>query len=139
MIQTTVKNYETIRTTVNLPAELLQRSQKLIDEGLIPNRNTLIVLALENFLAEMERQTIDEQFAAMMDDKDYQLLNEDYARPVVRVRLRTPGRFHHDQVGVTTSAPQSLSATRLFLPLPLSQFVHRQSRRWLKLVGFAEL
>ena len=76
MIQATVKNYETVRTTVTLPAELLDRSQKLIDQGLIPNRNTLIVVALENFLAEVERQAIDEQFAAMMTDGDYQALNE---------------------------------------------------------------
>ena len=80
MIQTVIKNYETVRTTVNLPAELLQRSQEFIDQGLIPNRNTLIIAALENFLAELERQAIDEQFAAMLDDTDYQTLNETVAK-----------------------------------------------------------
>lgn len=76
MIQATTKKYNTVRTTVSLPVELLQRSQQLIDQGLLPNRNELIIVALENFLAELERQTIDEQFAAMMDDADYQALNE---------------------------------------------------------------
>ena len=76
MIQTTIKNYDTVRTTVNLPAELLQRSQKLIDQGVMPNRNTLIIAALESFLAALERQIIDEQFETMMDDIDYQALNE---------------------------------------------------------------
>ncbi len=76
MIQTTIKNYDTIRTTINLPADLLQRSQEVINSGLIPNRNALIAIALENFLAELERQAIDEQFTAMMDDVDYQVLNE---------------------------------------------------------------
>ena len=76
MAQVALKNYDTVRTTVNLPVELLQRSQQFIDQGLIPNRNMLIVAALENYLTELERQTIDEQFAAMMDDADYQALNE---------------------------------------------------------------
>jgi metal-responsive CopG/Arc/MetJ family transcriptional regulator len=76
MIQAPTKKYDTVRTTVSLPVELLQRSQQLIDQGLLPNRNTLIIAALENFLAELERQTIDEKFAAMMDDADYQVLNE---------------------------------------------------------------
>lgn len=76
MAQAAVKNYDTVRTTVNLPAELLQRSQQVIDDGLIPNRNTLIITALENFLAELERQAIDAQFAVMLDDTEYQVLNE---------------------------------------------------------------
>lgn len=76
MSHTVIKNYETVRTTVNLPVELLRRSQQWIDQGLIPNRNILIAVALENFLADLERQAIDEQFAAMLDDADYQALHE---------------------------------------------------------------
>ena len=76
MAQPTIKNYDTVRTTVNLPADLLQRSQQVIDQGIIPNRNTLIVAAIESFLAELERQAIDEQFAALMDDSEYIALNE---------------------------------------------------------------
>ena len=64
--------YETVRTTVTLPANLLHRSQGLIDSGRIPNRNALIVAALEQFIAELEREEIDRQFAAMAEDTDYQ-------------------------------------------------------------------
>ena len=64
--------YETVRTTVTLPSNLLQRSQGLIDSGQVPNRNALIVAALEQFIADLEREEIDRQFAAMADDAEYQ-------------------------------------------------------------------
>lgn len=64
--------YETVRTTVTLPANLLHRSQGLIDSGQVPNRNALIVAALEQFIADLEREEIDRQFAVMADDADYQ-------------------------------------------------------------------
>lgn len=70
-------NQETVRTTVTLPAELLQRSQKLIDAGQVPNRNVLIVSALERLLNELERAEIDRQFAAMAEDETYQTLQSE--------------------------------------------------------------
>ena len=67
---------EMIRTTVTLPADLVARSQPFLDRGMIANRNALIVAAVEYFLAELERQEIDRQFAAMSRDEAYQTLNE---------------------------------------------------------------
>ena len=72
-------NQETVRTTVTLPADLLQRSQKLIDAGQVPNRNVLIVSALERLLNEWERAEIDQQFAAMAKDEAYQTMQSEMA------------------------------------------------------------
>lgn len=74
-----LKRFETVRTTVTLPANLMERTQKVLDTGAIPSRNALIVTAVEHFLAELERQEIDRQFAAMADDESYQQLNEELA------------------------------------------------------------
>jgi len=68
--------FETIRTTLTIPAGLIKRAQHFVDGGLIPNRNALIVAALEQYLLELERQEIDRQFEAMADDDAYQTLNE---------------------------------------------------------------
>lgn len=67
--------FETVRTTLTLPVDLVKRSQHFIDGGTIPSRNALIVTALERFLLELERQEIDRQFEAMADDESYQALN----------------------------------------------------------------
>mgnify|MGYP002625820991 CR=1 FL=1 len=72
-------NQETVRTTVTLPADLLQRSQKLIDAGQVPNRNMLIITALERLLNELERAEIDRQFAAMAEDEAYQTMQTEMA------------------------------------------------------------
>jgi len=64
--------HDTVRTTITLPLNLLQRSQELVDSGLVPNRNALIVAALEQFVADLEREEIDRQFAAMAEDTEYQ-------------------------------------------------------------------
>lgn len=79
MQQGFLQNQETVRTTVTLPTDLLQRSQKLIDAGQVPNRNVLIVSALERLLAELERAEIDRQFAAMAEDEAYQTMQTDMA------------------------------------------------------------
>ena len=71
--------YETVRTTVTLPTSLLRRSQELVDSGKVPNRNTLIVVALEQFIADLEREEIDRQFAAMAEDVDYQVFQIEVA------------------------------------------------------------
>ncbi len=75
----TLEKYDTIRTTVTLPASLLRRSQELVDAGRIPNRNALIIAALEQFIAAWERDEIDRQFMAMADDADYQALQANVA------------------------------------------------------------
>ncbi|MCB9006042.1 MAG: CopG family transcriptional regulator [Ardenticatenaceae bacterium] len=74
-----LQNQKTVRTTVTLPADLLQRSQKLVDAGQVPNRNVLIVSALERLLAELERAEIDRQFAALAEDEAYQTMQTEMA------------------------------------------------------------
>ncbi len=71
-----LSKFETVRTTVTIPTELISRSQKLIDNGVVPSRNAFIITAIEYFLSELERQEIDRQFEAMAVDKRYQALSE---------------------------------------------------------------
>jgi metal-responsive CopG/Arc/MetJ family transcriptional regulator len=71
-----LEEFETVRTTLTLPADLNKRSQHFIDGGIVPSRNALIIAALEKYLIELERQEIDRQFEAMADDKAYQVMNE---------------------------------------------------------------
>lgn len=71
-----IAEYETIRTTLTLPVDLVKRLQHFIDEGAVPNRNALIVAAFERFLLELERQEIDRQFEAMAEDESYQALHQ---------------------------------------------------------------
>ena len=54
--------FETVRTTLTLPVDLVKRSQHFIDDGTIPSRNVLIVTDLEWFLLELERQEEDEEY-----------------------------------------------------------------------------
>jgi hypothetical protein len=72
----TLQQPEMVRTTITLPADLIARSQPFLDRGMIASRNALVVAAVEHFLAELERQEIDRQFAAMGSDEGYQALNE---------------------------------------------------------------
>ncbi len=69
----------TVRTTVTIPAELIDRSQQLIDSGALPSRNALIVAALEHFVTELERRDIDRQFEAMAEDESYGEMNRQLA------------------------------------------------------------
>lgn len=71
-----LEKFETVRTTLTLPVDLLKRSQHFVDGGIIPSRNALIITALEQYLLELERQEIDHQFEAMADDEAYQAMNE---------------------------------------------------------------
>jgi hypothetical protein len=71
-----LKKFETVRTTLTLPVDLLERSQHFVDGGVIPSRNALIIAALEQYLLELERQEIDRQFEAMADDDAYQAMNQ---------------------------------------------------------------
>ncbi|CUS06127.1 conserved protein of unknown function [Candidatus Promineifilum breve] len=67
--------FETTRTTVTLPVALVERTQSLIDRGLLPSRNAAITAALESLLDALERQEIDAAFAAVADDASYRELN----------------------------------------------------------------
>ncbi len=68
--------YENVRTTLTLPANLVKRSQHFVDSGIAPNRNALIVAAIEQFLRELERQEIDRQFEAMATDSEEREINQ---------------------------------------------------------------
>lgn len=74
-----IAEFETVRTTLTLPVDLVKRSQHFINEGAIPSRNALIVAALEKYLLDLERQEIDRQFEAMAEDDAYQALNQQIA------------------------------------------------------------
>lgn len=71
--------FETIRTTVTLPTILVRRSEHFVEKGAVPSRNALIIAALEHFLAELEEREIDQAFAAMAEDTDYQMFDEQLA------------------------------------------------------------
>lgn len=71
MVHVASKAQEVIRTTVTLPANLVQRSQRFIDDGTVPSRNALLVSALERLTHELEQQAIDQEFAAMAGDAAY--------------------------------------------------------------------
>lgn len=75
-MSTPLAQFSTVRTTITVPLDLINRSQHFIESGEVPNRNALIVTALEQFLNELERQEIDRQFAMMADDESYLELNE---------------------------------------------------------------
>ena len=71
--------FKTVRTTLTLPVDLVNRSQHFIDEGAAPSRNALIVAAVERYLRQLERHEIDRQFDAMAEDKSYQSISRQIA------------------------------------------------------------
>jgi Arc/MetJ-type ribon-helix-helix transcriptional regulator len=74
-----LRQFQTVRTTVTLPIELVERTQGFVERGLLPNRSAAITAALEFFLDEVERQEIDLAFGALADDAVYRALSEELA------------------------------------------------------------
>ena len=66
---------ERVRTTVDLPRELLDRSRNVVDRKLAKNQNALFTAALAEYLDQLDQQVIDRQFAEMAEDSAYQELN----------------------------------------------------------------
>ena len=66
---------ERVRTTVDLPRELLDRSRSIVDRKLAKNQNALFTAALAEYLDQLDQQVIDSQFAEMAEDSAYQELN----------------------------------------------------------------
>lgn len=62
----------TVRTTVALPAELLEAADQAVRDGRARNRNELLVAALRHEIAAHERAAIDAAFAEMANDLEYQ-------------------------------------------------------------------
>jgi hypothetical protein len=60
-----------VRTTLDLPRDLLERSNRVVGEGKIKSRNLLITVALAEYLDAFERAEIDDAFAKMRDDDAY--------------------------------------------------------------------
>ena len=56
----------TVRTTVTLPANLLEAMDRAVREGNARSRNELITIALRRELAAQERAAIDAAFARPM-------------------------------------------------------------------------
>ena len=62
----------TIRTTLALPADLLEAVDRLIEQGKARSRNDLIAHALRRELATLKRAVLDAEFRQMETDADYQ-------------------------------------------------------------------
>lgn len=62
----------TIRTTITLPSELLEATDKAIAQGKAKNRNEFVAQALRRELATIKRAEIDLALAEMVQDSDYQ-------------------------------------------------------------------
>lgn len=72
------------RTTVALPADLLEAADLAVRRGLARSRGELLGRALKRELAAQRRAAIDSAFAAMADDPEYQAeavrIAEEFAR-----------------------------------------------------------
>ena len=63
---------KTVRTTLSLPAELLEATDLLVKQGKIKSRNQFIAEAISNELAAREKTEIDAAFSEMAADREYQ-------------------------------------------------------------------
>ena len=62
----------TVRTTLTLPAKLLEATDRAVREGKAKSRNEFIAQALRSELAAQKRAEIDAAFSPMADDTQYQ-------------------------------------------------------------------
>jgi metal-responsive CopG/Arc/MetJ family transcriptional regulator len=70
-----IEPLDRVRTTVDLPRDLLDRSRSIVDRKLAKNQNVLFTAALAEYLDRLDQQAIDDQFAGMAHDAAYQELN----------------------------------------------------------------
>ena len=61
-----------VRTTITLPADLIDAVDRIVQEGHVRSRNELFLTALRHELAARERAEIDAQFAGLEDDEEAQ-------------------------------------------------------------------
>lgn len=61
-----------IETTITLPADLLEATEKAVREGKAKSRNEFIARALRRELAAQKRAEIDAALAEMASDPEYQ-------------------------------------------------------------------
>jgi metal-responsive CopG/Arc/MetJ family transcriptional regulator len=62
----------TVRTTLTLPASLIEATDKAVSQGKAKSRNQFVAKALENELAALRRAEIDAALAEMAQDREYQ-------------------------------------------------------------------
>jgi metal-responsive CopG/Arc/MetJ family transcriptional regulator len=62
----------TVRTTVTLPADLIDAADRAVRNGHARSRNELLVTALRHELAARERADIDAAYAALRGDHELQ-------------------------------------------------------------------
>lgn len=62
-----------IETTIKLPADLLEATDKAVREGKAKSRNEFIARALRRELAAQKRAEIAAAFAGMANDAEYQV------------------------------------------------------------------
>jgi len=75
---------ERVRTSLDLPQGLRERIRQAVQQGVAKSQNALIVQAVEEYLAQLERDWIDAQFAEMEHDEGYQVLNRQIEREFAR-------------------------------------------------------
>jgi metal-responsive CopG/Arc/MetJ family transcriptional regulator len=61
----------TVRTTLALPSDLLEATDRAVREGKARSRNELVATALRRELAARRRAEIDAELAEMANDPDY--------------------------------------------------------------------
>ena len=69
-----------IRTTIDIPIELSERINKALHKKCAPNRNALLIQALQRYLEYLEQEEIDAQIAQMAADPEYQELHDQLAK-----------------------------------------------------------
>ena len=60
-----------VRTTITLPAELVDEVDRIVREGHVRSRNELFLTALRHELAARERAEIDAQILAIAGDEEF--------------------------------------------------------------------
>jgi len=68
-----------VRTTIALPAELLEATDRAVREGKARSRNEFLSMALRRELDVLERARIDEDFGYMSEDPLYRAEAEELA------------------------------------------------------------
>ena len=63
---------QTVRTTLNLPTDLLAATDRAIKQGKAKSRNALIAQAIRHELEALNRAKIEVELAEMAQDPDYQ-------------------------------------------------------------------
>ena len=75
---------QTVRTTITLPADLVDAADRAVREGRARSRNDLLIAALRRELAAQERAEIDAAFAALADDEEFHAESIAFAEEAVQ-------------------------------------------------------